>query len=221
MLQCVPLALGLYGSIRAACCVATATLSFRDSLAVSDVWAVLSTDSGRGTLNATDTVAAIGVQTNQEHADLTTTVAGEDYYIDLFDTTEGCGYITYCDGFDDNFYGCSFYAPDYLAIITGGTLDFNKSVNNRGYGASDRTGFMSHGNGYTANVSNSDFDIADYLFSVKSSGATDITLDDITVNWTRDNDWGHVLLQFMDTDDTAPVQTIWKWTFWTSPRTSI
>lgn len=203
MLQCVPLALGLYGSIRAACCVAMGTLSFTDSLAVSDVWAVLSTDSGSGTLNATDTVAAIGVQTTPENADLVAEVNGEEYYIDLFDTTEGCGYITYCDGFDDNFYGCSFYAPDYLAIITGGTLDFNKSANNRGYGASDRTGFMSHGNGYTANVSNSDFDIADYLFSVKSSGATDITLDDITVNWTRDNDWGHVLLQFMDTDDTG------------------
>lgn len=203
MLQCVPLALGLYGSMRAACCVAMATLSFRDSLAVSDVWAVLSTDSGSGVLNATDTVAAIGVQTDKENADLTTTVNGEEYYIDVFDTTEGCGYITYCDGFDDNFYGCSFYAPDYLAIITGGTLDFNKSANNRGYGASDRTGFMSHGNGYTANISNSDFDIADYLFSVKSAGATDITLDDITVNWTRDNSWGHVLLQFMDTDDTG------------------
>lgn len=203
MLQCVPLALGLYGSMRAACCFGSATLSFNNSLAVSDVWAVLSTDSGNGTLNATDTVAAIGVQTSKEDAELTTTVAGEEYYIDLFDTTEGCGYITYCDGFDDNFEGCSFYAPDYLAIITGGTLDFTKSAVNRGYGASDRTGFMSHGNGYTANVSASDFDIADYLFSVKSSGAVDITLDDVTVNWTRDNPWGHVLLQFMDTDDTG------------------
>lgn len=203
MLQCVPLALGLYGSMRAACCFGSATLSFTNSLAVSDVWAVLSTDSGNGTLNATDTVAAVGLQTDKENAELTTTINGEEYYIDLFDTTEGCGYITYCDGFDDNFAGCSFYAPDYLAIITGGTFDFAKSANNRGYGSSDRTGFMSHGNGYTANISNSDFDIADYLFSIKSSGAADVTLDDVTVNWTKDNKWGRVLFQFMDTDDTG------------------
>ena len=203
MLQCVPLALGLYGSMRAACCFGSATLSFNNSLAVSDVWAVLSTDSGNGTLNATDTVAAIGVQTDKENAELTTTVGGEEYYIDLYDTTEGSGYITYCDGFDDNFAGCSFYAPDYLAIITGGTFDFTKSAVNRGFGASDRTGFMSHGNGYTANISSSDFEIADYLFSVKSTGAVEITLDDVTVNWTKDNQWGHVLFQFMDTDDTG------------------
>lgn len=203
MLQCVPLALGLYGSMRAACCFGSATLSFNNSLAVSDVWAVLSTDSGNGTLNATDTVAAVGVETDKENAELTTTVDGEEYYINVYDTTEGCGYITYCDGFDDNFSGCSFYAPDYLAIITGGTLDFTESAANRGYGASDRTGFMSHGNGYTANVASSDFDIADYLFSVKSYGAADITLDDVTVNWTKDNKWGHVLFQFMDTDDTG------------------
>ena len=203
MLQCVPLALGLYGSMRAACCFGSATLSFNNSLAVSDVWAVLSTDSGNGTLNATDTVAAVGVATDQENAELTATVNGEEYYIDLYDTTEGCGYITYCDGFDDNFYGCQFYAPDYLAILTGGTFDFTQSEKNRGYGASDRTGFMSHGNGYTANISSSDFDIADYLFSVKSTGAADITLDDVTVNWTKDNKWGHVLFQFMDTDDTG------------------
>lgn len=203
MLQCVPLALGLYGSMRAACCFGSATLSFNNSLAVSDVWAVLSTDSGNGTLNATDTVAAVGVQTDKANAELTTTVGGEEYYIDLYDTTESAGYITYCDGFDDNFAGCSFYAPDYLAIITGGTFDFTKSAANRGFGASDRTGFMSHGNGYTASISNSDFDIADYLFSVKSYGAADITLDDVTVNWTRDNKWGHVLFQFMDTDDTG------------------
>ena len=203
MLQCVPLALGLYGSMRAACCFGSATLTFQDSLAVSDVWAVLSTDSGNGTLSATDTVAAVGVETNQDSADLTATVNGKDYYIDVYDTTEGCGYITYCDGFDDDFYGCSFYAPDYLGIITGGTFDFTQSEENRGYGSSDRTGFMTHGGSYTANISHSDFDIADYLFSVKSTGEANITLEDVTVNWTRDNPWGNVLFQFMDTDDTG------------------
>ena len=201
MLQCVPLALGLYGSMRAACCFGNATMSFTDSLAVSDIWAVLSTDSGRGVLNATDTVAVIGTETDEEKADLTVEVNGEEYYLDTYDSTEGTGYVTYCDGFDDNFYGCKFYAPDYLAIITGGTFDFTASEKGRGYGQSDRAGFMSHGGAYTAVLSHSDFEVADCLFSVMSTGAADITLDDVTVNWTRDHHWGNVLFQFMDTDD--------------------
>jgi hypothetical protein len=36
-----------------------------------------------------------------------------------------------------------------------------------------------------------------------SKGAADITLDDVTVNWTSDNPWKGVLFQFMDTDDTG------------------
>ena len=201
MLQCVPLALGLYGSMRATCCYGNATLSFYDSLAVSDIWAVLSTDSGKGVLNATDTVGAVGVQTDKANAELTVSVNGEEYYIDLYDTTEGSGYVTYCDGFDDNFYGCQFYAPDYLAIMTGGTFDFTSSDKQRGFGWCDRIGFMSHGQAYVANLSHSDFEIADALYAVMSTGAVDITLDDVTVKWTRDNPWGGVLFQFMDTDD--------------------
>jgi hypothetical protein len=123
--------------------------------------------------------------------------------VDAYETTDGSGYITYCDGFDDNFFGCQFYAPDYIAILTGGTFDFTSSDTQRGYGWSDRTGFMSHGSAYTMVVSHSDFDVADYLFSVKSSGAVDITLEDVTANFTRDNPWGGVLFQFMDTDDTG------------------
>ena len=203
MLQCVPLALGLYGSMRATCCYGSATLSFYDSLVVSDVWAVLSTDSGSGTLNATDTVAAVGVQTDPAEADIAATVNGAEYGVDIYGTEDGCGYVTYCDGFDDNFFGCSFYAPDYLAIITGGTFDFTSSENQRGYGWSDRIGFMSHGNGYTAVLSHSDFDVADALYSVMSTGAVDITLEDVTVNYTKQNPWGGVLFQFMDTDDTG------------------
>lgn len=201
MLQCVPLALGLYGSMRACICYGQATLSFYDSLVVSDAWAVLSTDSGSGTLNGTDTIGIIGEVTEEENAEVTATVNGETYYINVYDTTEGSGYITYCDGFDDNFYGCQFYAPDYLAILTGGTFDFTSSDTQRGYGWSDRTGFMSHGSAYTMVVSHSDFDIADYLFTVKSTGAVDITVEDITVSWTKDNAWGGVLFQFMDNDD--------------------
>jgi len=203
MLQCVPVALGLYGSMRATCCYGKATLSFYGSLVVSDVWAVLSTDSGSGTLNATDTIGAVGVETDAAGAELTAEVNGKEYYIDLYDTTEGSGYVTYCDGFDDNFYGCRFYAPDYLAIISGGTFDFTSSDTGRGYGRSDRIGFLSHGRGYTTIISHSDFDIADGLFSVMSTGAVDITLDDVTVNWTSDNAWKGVLFQFMDTDDTG------------------
>ena len=202
MLQCVPLALGLYGSMRATCCYGNGTLSFYDSLVLSDVWAVLSTDSGKGTLNATDTIAAIGV-VDEDNADVYIQLGGEEYAVDLYDTTEGCGYVTYCDGFDDNFYGCHFYAPDYLAIITGGTFDFTSSDVQRGYGRSARIGFMSHGSGYTAVLSHSDFEIADTLYSVMSTGAVNITLDDVTVDFTGTNPWSGVLFQFMDTDDTG------------------
>ena len=203
MLQCPPIALGLLGSMRGAICYGNATLSFYDSLAVCDNWAVLSTDSGRGTLNATDTVAVIGAKADPADADMVASAGngGEEYGIDVFDTTEGSGYVTYCDGFDDNFYGCRFYAPDYIAILTGGTFDFLASEAQRGYGWSDRIGFMSHGNAYTALLQESDFDVADALFAVMSTGAVDITLDDITVNYTKDNPWGHKLFQFMDTDD--------------------
>ena len=202
MLQCPPLALGLYGSMRGAICYGSATLSFYDSLAVCDNWAVLSTDSGNGTLNATDTIAVIGARAEADSADLAIEMGdGETYYVDVFDTTEGSGYVTYCDGFDDNFYGCSFFAPDYLAIMTGGTFDFVASDTQRGYGWSDRIGFMSHGQAYTALLQESDFDVADALFAVMSTGAADITLDDVTVNYTADNAWGNKLFQFMDTDD--------------------
>ncbi len=203
MLQCPPLALGLYGSMRGAICYGNATLSFYDTLAVCDNWAVLSTDSGKGVLNATDTVAVIGAEAASEaDADIEVVMNdGEKYLIDTFGTEEGSGYVTYCDGFDDNFYGCRFYAPDYLAIMTGGTFDFTASDTQRGYGWSDRIGFMSHGQAYTALIQESDFDVADALFAVMSTGAVDITLDDVTVNYTADNAWGHKLFQFMDTDD--------------------
>ena len=204
MLQCVPLALGLYGSMRGCICYGSATLSFYDSLAVSDIWAVLSTDSGNGTLNATDTVAIIGELTDdEEQANCQVNIGGTDYLIDAFDSTESSGYVTYCDGFDDNFYGCTFLAPDYIAILTGGTFDFTESEKQRGYGASDRIGFMSHGNAYTATLSHSDFEVSDALFSVMSKGAVDITLDDVQVNIFGQNPWSGVLFQFMDTDDTG------------------
>ena len=203
MLQCVPLALGLYGSMRATCCYGQGTLSFYDSLVVSDVWAVLSTDSGSGTLNATDTLAVIGVQADPAEADLVYEVNGVEYGVNYYGTDDGCGYVTYCDGFDDNFYGCQFYAPDYLAILTGGTFDFTASEARRGFGRSDRIGFMSHGQAYTANLSASDFEVGDAFYSVMSTGAVNITVDDITVDFIKDNSWGGVLFQFMDTDDTG------------------
>ncbi len=203
MLQCPPIALGLYGSMRAAICYGNATLSFFDTLAVCDNWAVLSTDSGKGVLNGTDTIAIIGkAKDSADGADLAVTMNdGTEYYVDVFNTSEGSGYVTYCDGFDDNFYGCRFYAPDYLAILTGGTFDFLASENQRGYGWCDRIAFMSHGQAYVANIANSDFDVADALYAVMSTGAVDITLDDVTVNFTKENPWGHKLFQFMDTDD--------------------
>ena len=205
MLQCVPLALGLHGSMRAAICYGQATLSFYDSLVISDIWAVLSTDSGSGTLNAYDTVAAIGVPAEVDSEEMTwkQTVNGVEYGLHMYDTTEGSGYVTYCDGFDDNFYGCSFFAPDYLAILTGGTFDFTQSEINRGYGICDRIAFMSHGNAYTANISHSDFEVKDAFWAVMSTGAVSITLEDVGVHIYGEDPWSGALFQFMDTDDTG------------------
>ena len=201
MLQCVPLALGLYGSIRGSICYGTATLSYYNSLAVSDIWAVLSTDSGSGTLNATDTVAVIGEITDEANADFTVNVAGTDYYVNALDSTESSGYATFCDGFDDNFFGCRFYAPDYVAIITGGTFDYTESETQRGFAKSDRIGFLCTGG--TITLSHSDFEARNALFSVMATGASEFTLDDVTVDIYGEDPWSGVLFQFMDTDDTG------------------
>lgn len=208
MMQQVPFALGLTGNIRATLDCGTADIYFTDSLIASDGWAVLSTDSGSGMLDARDSVALVGyvepVEAGKEY-DSTCTVSGVEYGLTYGRAGELSGYIAYCDGFTDYAYGGEWYAPDYLAIITGGSVTIGASDNSRFYGWSDRIGFMSHKTTVKAllDVSEADFDIADTFAMIKSTGGSGETIDltDVTINIGTENPWGGNLLEVIDTDD--------------------
>lgn len=208
MMQQVPFALGLTGNIRATLDCGTADIYFTDSLIASDGWAVLSTDSGSGMLDARDSVALVGYVEPVEEGkayDSTYTVSGVEYGLTYGRAGVLSGYIAYCDGFTDYAYGGEWYAPDYLAIITGGSVTIGASENSRFYGWSDRIGFMSHKTTVKAllDVSEADFDIADTFAMIKSTGGSGetINLTDITVNIGTENPWSGSLLQVIDTDD--------------------
>jgi len=208
MMQQVPFALGLTGNIRATLDCGQADIYFTDSLIASDGWAVLSTDSGNGMLDARDTVALVGyVEPAQAGVtyDGTYTVSGVEYGLTYGRAGDLSGYIAYCDGFTDYAYGGRWYAPDYLAIITGGSVTIGASENDRFYGWSDRIGFMSHKTTVNAllDVSESDFDITDTFAMIKSTGGSGetINLTDVTININGTNPWSGSLLQVIDTDD--------------------
>ena len=209
MMQQVPFALGLTGNIRATLDCGQADITFTDCVVASNGWAVLSTDSGNGTLVATDTVAVLGELWNVDE-----TGAQIDEVIDFGGFPVGVeygragrmsGYIAYCDGFTDYAYGGRWFAPDYLVIITGGSVTIGASDNGRFYGWSDRIGFMSHQTRATTalNISEADFDVTDTFLMIKSKGGNGetISLDDVTVNLTGDNAWGGNLLTVIDSDD--------------------
>lgn len=208
MMQQVPFALGLTGNIRATLDCGQATIRFTDSLISSNGWAVLSTDSGNGTLDATDTVAVLGyvelADAGGEYDEICT-VSGTDYGVRYGRVGEDSGYIAYCDGFTDNAYGGRWFAPDYLVIITGGAVTLGASDTSRFYGWSDRIGFMSHQTGSSTllDISESDFEVTDTFAVVKSKGGNGetINLTDVTIDLTGDNAWGGSLLEVMDSDD--------------------
>ena len=208
MMQQVPFALGLTGNIRATLDCGQATITFTDSLIASDGWAVLSTDSGSGTLVATDTTAVLGYveeASGRGLYDETCTVNGVEYGITYGRVGVDSGYIAYCDGFTDYAYGGRWFAPDYLAIITGGSFTVGASPANRFYGWSDRIGFMSHQTTAKAllDISQADFDVTDTFLVIKSKGGNGetINLSDVTVNLTGSNPWGGNLLEVIDSDD--------------------
>ncbi len=208
MMQQVPFALGLTGNIRATLDCGQAAITFKDSLISSNGWAVLSTDSGSGTLVATDTVAVLGyvepVQAGSTY-DETYTVNGVEYGVSYGRVGKDSGYIAYCDGFTDSAYGGRWFAPDYLIIITGGKVTIGASDAGRFYGWSDRIGFMSHQTGSSTllDISESDFDVADTFLMIKSKGGNGetINLRDVTVDLTAESPWGGSLLEVIDSDD--------------------
>lgn len=206
MMQQCPFALGLTGNIRATLDCGQATIRFNDCLVASNGWAVLSTDSGNGTMIATDTVAVLGeTEVANGEYDETFEVNGETYGFDLPKAGDLSGYIAYCDGFTDFAYGGRWFAPDYLAIITGGEFHVDESENARFYGYSDRIGFMSHKTSKSAllEVKNADFDVTDTFAMVKDAGGNGetINLENVTINLTGENAWSGKLLSFIDSDD--------------------
>ena len=214
MMQQVPFALGMTGNIRATLVCGQAKNWFKDSLVTSSGWAVLSTDSGSGGLDARNTTAVLGfAEPYQEAAaDLYTGVAeinGRRYGFvvgtsDQASAFYASGYIAYCDGFTDEIYGSRWYAPDYLAIITGGSLTFAGDDSARGYGYSDRIGFMSHQTqGASVTISNADFDVADtfYMTKNKSGNYDNITLEGVNLDLYGQDAWSGVIYQLMDSDD--------------------
>ena len=194
MMQQVPFALGLTGNIRATLDCGQADITFTDCVVASNGWAVLSTDSGNGTLVATDTVAVLGELWNVDETgaqiDEVVDFGGFPVGVEYGRAGRMSGYIAYCDGFTDYAYGGRWFAPDYLVIITGG---------------SDRIGFMSHQTRASTalSISEADFDVTDTFLMIKSKGGNGetISLDDVTVNLTGDNAWGGNLLTVIDSDD--------------------
>ena len=209
MMQQVPFALGLTGNIRATLDCGQADIRFRDCIVASNGWAVLSTDSGSGTLVATDTVAVLGelwdVDVHGVELDEIVDFNGVPIGVEYGRAGEMSGYIAYCDGFTDYAYGGRWFAPDYLVIITGGEVTIGASENGRFYGWSDRIGFMSHQTSASAelNISEADFDVTDTFLMIKSKGGNGetISLEDVKVNLTGSNPWGGSLLQVIDSDD--------------------
>ena len=213
MMQQVPFALGLTGNIRATLDAGMATINFKDSLIASNGWAVLSTDSGSGTLTATDTTAVLGYvdvadAVEEGSYDAIVTVNGEDYAVTAGRVGEESGYVCFCDGFTNFVNGGRWYAPDYLCIITGGSVTIGASDNGRFYGWCDRIGFLTNqtaagGNPPAMTISEADFDVTDTFMLVKTKGgnAENILLEDVSVNLTGENPWGGNLLELIDSDD--------------------
>jgi len=209
MMQQVPFALGLTGNIRATLDCGQADIRFTDCVVASNGWAVLSTDSGNGTLVATDTVAVLGELWNTDaegvQIDEVIDFDGAPIGIEYGRAGQKSGYIAYCDGFTDYAYGGRWFAPDYLVIITGGAVTIGASDKGRFYGWSDRIGFMSHQSSSNTllSISEADFDVTDTFLMIKSKGGNgeSINLDDVTVNLTGSNPWGGNLLEVIDSDD--------------------
>ncbi len=191
MMQQCPFGLGITGNIRATLACGAGCNNFTNSLVVSDGWAVLSTDSGRSgatALVSNAMVAVVGQAAKEDMgtADFTYDVNGETWYVDVGEYGEESGYIAYADsGVLDYAYGSAWYSPDYLGIITTGTIEMADDC----YGYAGRIGFMSHSGGGTSGhgtltVKDSHFDIQDIFAVTQLSGAytTTTTLDNVDVS---------------------------------------
>ncbi len=209
MMQQCPFGLGIEGNIRASLACGAGKNVFENSLVVSNGWAVLSTDSGRSGADALVSnamVAVVGeIADNPADADFTYEVNGVEWPVLVGRYGETSGYIAYADsGVNDYAYGSAWYSPDYLGIITTGSVTMAEDS----YGWSGRIGFMSHSGGGssghgTLNVSDSSFDIQDIFAVTQLSGtySTSTTLDNVDISLAGSGT-GILYLQ-LNSDDNA------------------
>ncbi len=210
MMQQCPFGLGITGNIRATLACGSGCNTFTNSLVVSNGWAVLSTDSGTNgatALIANSMVAVVGTASDEEtdDYDFTYEVDGTDWYVTVGRYGDLSGYIAYADsGVLDYAYGSAWYSPDYLGIITTGTITMSDNC----YGWSGRIGFMMHsgsgtsGHG-TLTVSDSSFDIQDIFAVIQTSGTYNdtITLDNVSVSLAGNG--SSILLLQTDSNDNS------------------
>ena len=210
MMQQCPFGLGIEGNIRASLACGAGKNVFENSLVASNGWAVLSTDSGSSGADAlisNATVAVVGtvVDAGDDAADFTVEVNGDEYGVAVGRYGETSGYIAYADsGVNDYAYGSAWYSPDYLGIITTGTV----TMANDSYGWSGRIGFMSHSGGGTSghgtlNISDSSFDIQD-IFAVtqlKGTYSTSTTLNNVDIALAGNG--ADIAYLMINTDDNA------------------
>lgn len=210
MMQQCPFGLGIQGNVRASLACGAGQNVFENSLVASNGWAVLSTDSGRSgadALIANAMVAAVGyvVDAGDDSADFIYEVNGEEYGVAVGRYGETSGYIAYADsGVNDYAYGSAWYSPDYLGIITTGSV----TMADDSYGWSGRIGFMSHSGGGssghgTLNVSDSSFDIQDAFAVTQLSGtySTSTTLDNVDISLAGNG--ADILYIQLNSDDNA------------------
>ena len=213
MMQQCPYGLGIQGNIRATLSSGAGCNIVNNSLVASNGWAVLSTDSGvAGTeaLVARDMVAVVGtVEGIADEADATGDfvyeAAGALWDVHVGQFGQESGYIAYADmGVLDYAYNSRWYSPDYLGIITTGTMTMAEGS----YGWSGRIGFMSHAGGGTSGhgtlaVSDSEFDVQNIFAVSQANGTytTTTTIDNTVINLAEDGT-GILFIQ-APTDDNA------------------
>ena len=210
MMQQCPFGLGIEGNIRASLACGAGRNVFENSLVASNGWAVLSTDSGRSGADALvsdGTVAVVGtvVDAGDDAADFTVRINGDEYGVAVGRHGETSGYIAYADsGVNDYAYGSAWYSPDYIGIITTGSVTMADNC----YGWSGRIGFMSHSGGNssghgTLSISDSSFDVQE-IFAVtqlKGTYSTSTTLNNVDISLAGSG--ANIAYLQINTDDNA------------------
>ena len=210
MMQQCPFAMGILGNIRASLACGAGCNIFTNALVASNGWAVLSTDSGRAgatALVANSMVAVLGEVSNSSEEmpeyDFSYDVNGETWYASVGRYGEQSGYIAYADsGVLDYAYGSAWYSPDYLGIVTTGTLTMADDC----YGWSDRIGFMLHAGGGTSgtgtlDISDSSFNIRNIFAVSQSAGSYTSNISLTNVDIALANEGSDILFLQCDTDD--------------------